>query len=67
MLVRRSFTGVAFAAYIIRDPPLCGAVYVCVPRDGAFIAAQTDPNLTLERLLEPLAAALVAAHEAIAH
>jgi AcrR family transcriptional regulator len=30
--------------------------------DGAFVASQTDPGMTLERTLEPLAPALVAAH-----
>ena len=29
--------------------------------DGAFVASQADPAVTLERLLEPLAPALVAA------
>jgi AcrR family transcriptional regulator len=33
--------------------------------DGAFVAAQTDSAVTLERLLEPLAPALVAARRAL--
>ena len=34
--------------------------------DGAFIARQTDPGVTLERLLEPLAPSLAAARRALA-
>jgi AcrR family transcriptional regulator len=34
--------------------------------DGAFIAARTDPGAMLERILEPLPAALVAARRALA-
>jgi AcrR family transcriptional regulator len=33
--------------------------------DGAFVASQADPTVTLERLLEPLAPALVAARRAL--
>jgi AcrR family transcriptional regulator len=33
--------------------------------DGAFVAAQADPSVRLERLLEPLAPALVAARRAL--
>jgi AcrR family transcriptional regulator len=33
--------------------------------DGAFVAAQADPTVTLERLLEPLPPALVAARRAL--
>jgi hypothetical protein len=32
--------------------------------DGAFVASQTDPGVTLEHLLQPLAPALVAARRA---
>lgn len=32
--------------------------------DGAFVAHQTDPGVTLEQILEPLASALVAARRA---
>ena len=34
--------------------------------DGAFVACQTDPGVTLGRLLEPLAPSLVASHRALA-
>jgi AcrR family transcriptional regulator len=33
--------------------------------DGAFVAAQTDPGVKLDRLVEPLAPALVAARRAL--
>jgi AcrR family transcriptional regulator len=33
--------------------------------DGAFVACQADPTLTLKRILEPLAPALVAARRAL--
>jgi AcrR family transcriptional regulator len=33
--------------------------------DGAFVASQADPTLTLDRLLEPLAPALVAGRRAL--
>jgi AcrR family transcriptional regulator len=33
--------------------------------DGAFVASQTDPGVTLEHLLQPLAPALVAARRAL--
>ena len=33
--------------------------------DGAFVASQSDPAVTLDRLLEPLAPALVAARRAL--
>jgi AcrR family transcriptional regulator len=33
--------------------------------DGAFVASQTDPGVRLERLLQPLAPALVAARRAL--
>jgi AcrR family transcriptional regulator len=33
--------------------------------DGAFVAHQTDPGVTLERIIEPLAPALVAARRAM--
>jgi len=33
--------------------------------DGAFLASQTDPGITLELVLEPLASALVAARRAL--
>jgi AcrR family transcriptional regulator len=33
--------------------------------DGAFIASHTDPGITLDRVLEPLAIALVAARRAL--
>ena len=33
--------------------------------DGAFVASQTDPGVTLEHLLQPLAPALVAAQRAL--
>jgi AcrR family transcriptional regulator len=33
--------------------------------DGAFVASQADPTVTLDRLLEPLAPALVAARRAL--
>ena len=32
--------------------------------DGAFIASQADPAITLEDLLEPLVPAIVGAHRA---
>jgi hypothetical protein len=33
--------------------------------DGAFIASHTDPGTTLQRLLQPLAPAIVAAHRSV--
>jgi AcrR family transcriptional regulator len=41
------------------------ARFALVAFDGAFIAAQADPSVTLERLLEPLAPALVAGRRAL--
>jgi AcrR family transcriptional regulator len=33
--------------------------------DGAFVASQADPGISLERLLDPLAPSLLAAHRAL--
>ncbi len=41
------------------------ARFALAAMDGAFVASQADPALTLEHLLEPLAPALVAARRAL--
>ena len=41
------------------------ARFALASMDGAFVACQTDANVTLERLLAPLPAALVAGHRAL--